>query len=101
MVRFTILVIGGVVLSGWLILSAVPVLGDSRANAAASPAEIQQAEEQDPKICKRFKPTGSNIAKRYCFRKSTWDAMREGGQRAMRDISDRASVNTSSGETSR
>ena len=63
-----------------------------------SPAEVQKVEEQNPKICKRFKPTGSNISKTYCFRKSTWDAMREDSQQALRDLNDRASVNTGSSE---
>ena len=79
----------------------MPTLASTEVNDAPSPAETQKVEEQDPKICKRFKPIGSHIPKKYCFRKSTWDAMREGGQQTMRAITDSGSVNTSSGEAPR
>ena len=59
-------------------------------NAPPSPAEIQQRAMEDPKICKRVVPTGSRIARRYCFRKSEWEAMREGGQRAAREANGQA-----------
>lgn len=36
-------------------------------------------------VCKRMTATGSRIARRYCRRKSDWDAMREDGQRAAHD----------------
>ena len=91
-------VCAGAVLLGALIGVGPAALAGNEAGESPSPAEIQKAEDDNPKICKRFKPTGSNISKNYCFRKKTWDAMREDGQRTMRDISDRASVNTSSGE---
>jgi hypothetical protein len=87
---------GAVIVSAMLCFSA-PVLADSE-TAGPSPAEVQKVEEQNPKICKRFKPTGSNISKTYCFRKSTWDAMREDSQQALRDLNDRSSVNTGSSE---
>lgn len=54
-------------------------------NALVDPADVQRAAMQDPKVCKRITPTGSRIARRYCFKQSEWDAMREGGQRAARD----------------
>ena len=48
---------------------------------------------KDAKICKRIKPTGSRIVKRYCLPKSEWDDMRSGGQRAAREaIRDSAQV---------
>jgi len=89
--------------AGAVIVSAVicfntPVLADAKGGESQSPSEVQKVEEQNPKICKRFKPTGSNISKTYCFRKSTWDAMREDSQQALRDLNDRSSVNTGSSE---
>ena len=98
MFRIGIPVTACAVAFGAMICFGAPALADSEAESGSSPAEIQKAEEQDPKVCKRFKPTGSNISKSYCFRKSTWDRMRDDGQRTMRDISDRASVNTGGGE---
>ena len=54
-------------------------------SAAADPRDVQQAATEDPMVCKRITPTGSRIARRFCFKRSEWDAMREGGQRAARD----------------
>ncbi len=88
----------GAILVCTLIGFGMPVLAASETSEDPSPAQIQKAEEQDPKVCKRFKPTGSNISKTYCFRKSTWDGMREESQRALRDLNDQSSVNTGSGE---
>ncbi|MGD8829405.1 MAG: hypothetical protein PVF57_02270 [Pseudomonadales bacterium] len=78
--------LGGSVFLAGICLAGV-ALADASADALASatPAEIQRAEEQDPMVCKRFKPTGSYIARRYCLRKSQWDLMREEGQRAARE----------------
>ena len=85
-----------------LICFGAPVLAGTEATPNdPSPAEIQKAAEQNPKICKRFKPTGSNIPKTFCFRRSTWDAMREESQKGLRDLNDRAAVNTGSSENRR
>lgn len=79
-------VLGGSVFLAGICLGTT-ALGDASADAlaSASPAEIQRAEERDPMVCKRFKPTGSYIARRYCLRKSQWDLMREESQRAARE----------------
>ena len=69
-------------LTGSAVFSASSFAHDS---ASAHPADVQRAAMQDPKVCKRITPTGSRIARRYCFKQSEWDAMREGGQRAARD----------------
>lgn len=86
------------VLAGVVLGFGTPVAAETASVETTSPADIQKAAVQDPKVCKRFKPTGSNISKTYCFRKSTWDTMRENSQRELRDLNDRASVNTGSGE---
>lgn len=93
--------LAGAVVFGVVIGSGQPALAATEAAESASPAAIQKAEEQDPKICKRVKPTGSNIPKTYCFRKSRWDTMREESQRDLRELNDRAAVNTGSAEGSR
>ena len=86
---------GAAVFSAMLCFAA-PALADSEADYSQSqtPAEIQRAEEEDPKVCKRFKPTGSAITKRFCYRKSTWDKMQKDGQEMLRDIK-RATVDAS------
>lgn len=78
----------GAMVFSTLICCGVPALADSDANdaPAPTPAEIQRAEEEDPKVCKRFKPTGSAITKRFCYRQSTWDRMEKDGQELLRDI---------------
>ncbi|HEY5646914.1 MAG TPA: hypothetical protein VIS76_13270 [Pseudomonadales bacterium] len=88
------------VLLGGSFLFSAPARAEPSSEAAAAPAETQQ-EASDPRVCKRIKPVGSHIAQRYCFRQSTWDAMRENSQQAMREVSDRAAINTGSGERSR
>jgi len=97
MFRF-IPVLAGTVIVSAMICFATPVLADAETAESQAAAEIQKAEEENPKICRRVKPTGSNISKTYCYRKKTWDAMREESQRYMRDINDRSSVNTGSDE---
>ena len=88
---------GAVVFSA-LICWSVPAPAESAAeySQSPSPAEIQRAEEEDPKVCKRFKPTGSAIAKRFCYRKSTWEKMQKESQEMLRDIK-RAPVDASGG----
>ena len=54
-------------------------------SSSVEPADVQQAAMEDPKVCKRMTPTGSRIARRFCLKRSEWEAMREGGQRAARD----------------
>lgn len=81
--------------------SGLSALAAPDVEAGASPGAVQKAEERDPKVCKRFKPTGSNISKTFCFRKSKWDTMREESQRGLRDLSDQSAVNTRSAEGSR
>lgn len=59
----------------------------AESSAAADPRDVQQAATEDPMVCKRFTPTGSRIVRRFCYKQSEWNAMREGGQRAARDSS--------------
>ncbi len=54
-------------------------------SVSADPADVQRAAMADPMVCKRMAPTGSRIVRRYCLKRSEWDAMREGGQQAARD----------------
>jgi len=55
--------------------------------AAESNTEQQMVviEKEERKICKRFVPTGSRIARRYCLPKRQWDQMQTDGQRAARE----------------
>ncbi|TNF88347.1 MAG: hypothetical protein EP301_05130 [Gammaproteobacteria bacterium] len=74
-------------------LLAVCLIGGALFSASAAaekstpvnPADVQRTAMEDPKVCKRITPTGSRIARRFCFRQSEWEAMRDGGQRAARD----------------
>ncbi len=77
----------GVPASLMALLLASSMSGWAEPNSATQHRSIasQQAQAEDPKICKRVVPTGSRIARRYCLSKSEWDAMREDGQKAARD----------------
>ena len=96
MLRISTSAPAGAWLFSTLICCSAPVLADSEADYSRSPtpAEIQRAEEEDPKVCKRFKPTGSAITKRFCYRKSTWDQMQKDSQEMLRNIK-RATVDAS------
>ena len=74
------------VLTAFLIVgTAYAQTVSAETSTAADPSDVQKAATEDPMVCKRFTPTGSRIARRFCYRQSEWDAMREGGQRAARD----------------
>ncbi len=66
------------ILLGTLLGSLSVVHAESEISSAQL-ADIQAAAEENPTVCKPRTLTGSRIVRRYCLRKSQWDAMREDG----------------------
>ncbi len=72
-------------LAACLILAGYAGQASAESSVPSNPQEAQREAMEDPMVCKRFTPTGSRISKKFCYKRSEWDAMREGGQRAARD----------------
>ncbi len=83
-------------------LSACSTSGGQQAagDQAAPPAEREMTAEEaeaaavaaafDPRVCKRFAPTGTRISKKVCKKQSEWDALRANAQEGGADAQRRA-----------
>ncbi|GAA6153931.1 hypothetical protein [Pseudoteredinibacter isoporae] len=62
---------------------AVAALAVSPVQAADEKAEA--AEKANKKICKKYRPTGTRIAKKTCMTQAAWDELKRRAQEAARN----------------
>lgn len=61
---------------------AIAALATSPVQAADEKAEA--AEKANKKICKKYRPTGTRIAKKTCMTQRNWDELKRRAQEAAR-----------------
>ncbi len=61
---------------------AIAALATSPVQAADEKAEA--AEKAEKKICKKYRPTGTRIAKKTCMTQRNWDELKRRAQEAAR-----------------
>ncbi|MBB6521344.1 hypothetical protein [Pseudoteredinibacter isoporae] len=63
---------------------AVAALATSPAHAADE-KKAEAAEKANKKICKKYRPTGTRIAKKTCMTQGAWDELKRRAQEAARN----------------